>query len=287
MKFSNLINFLSSFNDRTIIKKIKDKLINFNFADRHLPFKETKKIYLNQKYFINNFHYDIYDYSHVSQLIYSSYEKDIFSYYLNSFKEGENFIDIGSNIGVHSFFILKYLKPNHVISIEPQSLCIYLQNKTLKNNKELNPDKINFINSAIAYKETNIKIFRNNSGSGTLVDDFGSDYLNPNNLNTMKISNISIEDVFKNLSNRVINIKIDTQGSEINILKEIHNSNFIKNVGKIIFEINLNEIDELKTILKSFTKNFILTNLKNSEISIDDLDLHIKRCLVLSNKLLN
>ena len=93
MKFSKLINFLSSFNDRKIVKKLKDKLINFNFADRHVPFKETKKIYLNQKYFINNFHYDVYDYSHVSQLIYSSYEKDIFSYYLNSFKEGENFIE--------------------------------------------------------------------------------------------------------------------------------------------------------------------------------------------------
>ena len=48
--------------------------------------------------------------------------------------------------------------------------------------------KINFINSAIGHKETNIKIFRNNTGSGTLVNDFGSDYFNQTEENQKKLS---------------------------------------------------------------------------------------------------
>ena len=39
----------------------------------------------------------------VQQILYSSYEDKHFSFYLNSFKDNENFIDIGSNIGTHSF----------------------------------------------------------------------------------------------------------------------------------------------------------------------------------------
>lgn len=265
MKFSKLINFLSNFVDGKIIKKIKNWLINFNFKDRHKPFKKIKKIYLNRKYHINNFYYDAYDYSHVSQLIYSSYEQDNFSYYLNSFKENENFIDIGSNIGVHSFFILKYLNPKNVISIEPQKLCIDLQKKTLKNNIELNADKIHFINSAVG-KKANIKMLRNNTGSGTLVDDFGKDYIDKNNLNTLAITKIIIEDIFKRISNNVTNIKIDTQGSEIDILEEIYSSKFINNVNKIIFEVNLNRIDEFKTILKNYTGKFKLINFNESKI---------------------
>ena len=66
-------------------------------------------------------------------------------FYLNSFLSDEIFIDIGSNIGTHSFFILKYLSPFKVLSIDPQKICIYLQKKTLSSNKDLNKEKIEFM----------------------------------------------------------------------------------------------------------------------------------------------
>lgn len=283
MKFSNLINFFSNIKDYIIIKQIKKQIIKFFFKDRHTPFKKTKKIYLNKKYFIKNFYYDVYDYSHINQIFYSSYEDKHFSYYLNSFKENENFIDIGSNIGTHSYFILKYLKPKKVISIEPQGLCIHLQKKTLESNIEINSEKIEFINSAVGHKEKNIKLFRNNSGSGTLINDFGKEHIDMNNLSTLEVTHISIEDIFKKIDNGVTNIKIDTQGAEIKILEELYNSNFINNINKIVFEINLNEIDGLKTVLKRYFKKFELTDFNNSKVSIDEVHRYVKHDLVLSN----
>ena len=283
MSFSSLINFFSNFKDNIIIKQIKKRLIRFVFKDRHTPFKKTKKIFLNEKYFIKNFFYDVYDYSHISQLVYSSYEHEHFLFYLDSFKENENFIDIGSNIGVHSFFVLKYLKPKKVISIEPQGLCMHLQKKTLEGNTELSPEKIEFINSAVGHNEKNIKIFRNNTGSGTLVDDFGKEYVDLNNVNTLEVTHISVEDIFKKVTSDITNIKIDTQGAEIIILEEISNSNFINNINRIIFEINLNQIDRLKDVLKKYLNKFKLTDFNNSEVSINELHKHVKKDLVLSN----
>ena len=283
MNFSNLINFFSNFKDNLIIKQIKKQLIKLVFKDRHTPFKKTKKIYLNKKYFIKNFFYDVYDYSHVNQIVYSSYEDKHFLYYINSFKENENFIDIGSNIGTHSFFILKYLKPKKVISIEPQGLCVYLQKKTLEYNNEINSEKIEFINSAVGYKEKNIKIFRNNSGSGTLINDFGKEYVDMNNLTALDVTHISIEDIFKKLTNDFTNIKIDTQGSEVKILEEIYNSDFINNISRIIFEINLNQIDGLKIILKKYLRKFELTDFDDSKVLINELHKYVKKDLILSN----
>jgi len=283
MKFSNLINFFSNINDYIIIKQIKKQIIKFFFKDRHTPFKKTKKIYLNKKYFIKNFYYDVYDYSHINQIFYSSYENKHFSYYLNSFKENENFIDISSNIENHSYFVLKYLKPKKVISIEPQGLCMHLQKKTLENNIEINSEKIEFINSAVGQNEKSIKLFRNNSGSGTLINDFGKDYVDINNLTILEVTHISIQDIFKKISNEITNIKIDTQGAEMKILEEIYNSNFIDNIKKIIFEINLNEIDGIKTVLRKYLKKFELTDLNNSNILINKVDRYVKEDIVLSN----
>lgn len=283
MNYSNLINFFSNFKDNIIIKQIKKQLIKFVFKDRHTPFNKTKKIFLNKKYFIKNFFYDVYDYSHITQLVYSSYEHEHFLFYLNTFKENENFIDIGSNIGMHSFFILKYLRPKKVISVEPQSLCVHLQKKTLEGNIELASEKIEFINSAVGYKERNIKIFRNNTGSGTLVDDFGKEIIDLNNINTLEVTHTSVEDIFKKVTNGITNIKIDTQGAEIMILEEISKSNFIDNINKIIFEINLNEIDRLRNILNKYLNKFKLTDFNSFEVSINELHKHVKKDLVLSN----
>lgn len=287
MTFAKLIYFLSKFTDSIIFNKIKTKLINFVFQDRHTPLKKTKKVYINQNYYIDNFYYDVQDYSHVSQIIYSSYEKDIFIYYLNNFKANENFIDIGSNIGIHSFFVLKYLNPKKVISIEPQKLCIDLQKKTLQNNTNLKSENINFINSALGPKKSKIQVFRGNSGSGSILNDFGNDPINPSNLYTFSITNKSIKDIFKLISNNVVNIKIDVQGSEMYILEELFKSDHIKYVKKIIFEINLYGIDKMKTLLKKYSDEFKLTNLDGSELSIEYLHHYVKNCLVLSNKLFN
>ena len=98
------------------------------------------------------------------------------------------------------------------------------------------------INKAMSNKKLKLKIFRNNSGSGTLNDDFGSDHININNQEEKNIENIPVKKFFnilKNYKNK-ITIKIDVQGSEYSILKEIFKIKNISSIKNIIFEIILN-----------------------------------------------
>ena len=280
IKYSALVRFFANFQDGFIVKKFKDFLINFNFDNRHTPFQKTKKYYLNKKYFIENFYFNIYDFSNVDQLLYFEYEKNHFKFYLNSFLSDEIFIDIGSNIGTHSFFILKYLNPSKVLSIDPQKICIYLQKKTLSTNKDLNKEKIEFINSAVGDFPSELKLFRSNSGSATLANDFGSDSVDLFNIEKHNISNISIEDIFKKLSKKLVTIKIDVQGSEEKILDGIYNSNSLINIKNIIFEINNTNMDVLKIVIQKYLNKYKLIDLNYNEISILEIEKH--RDLVLS-----
>ena len=67
------------------------------------------------------------------------------------------------------------------------------------------------------------------------------------------------------------------------ILEEISNSNFIDNINRIIFEINLNKIDRLKDVLKKYVNKFKLTDFNNFEVPINELHKYVKKDLVLSN----
>lgn len=157
--YLKIINYFSGIEDSFYFnEKLKNFLLNFMFMYRHKPFQETIKIFITKKYCIEKFCFDIFDYSHVSQLIFANYEKNHFKFYLKNFYKNEIFVDIGSNIGVHSFFVLKFLDPFRVYSIEPQSLCADLQKKTLMNNKELAIKKNRFfiINKSINNKKKNL-----------------------------------------------------------------------------------------------------------------------------------
>ena len=138
------------------------------------------------------------------------------------------------------------------MSIDPQKICIYLQKKTLSCNNNLNKEKIEFINSAVGDSTSEIKLFRNNSGSGTLVNDFGSDPVDSVNIENHNISSISVEDVFKKLSKELVTIKIDVQGSEEKILNDIYNSNSLINIKNIIFEVNKTNLDNLKKVIQKY-----------------------------------
>jgi hypothetical protein len=130
LNYLKIVNFFSSREDFFCLnQKLKNFILNFIFMYRHKPFQETKKIFITKKYCIEKFSFDIFDYSHVSQLLFANYEKSHFQFYIKNFSKGEIFIDIGSNIGVHSFFVLKFLNPFRVYSIEPQPLCANLQKK--------------------------------------------------------------------------------------------------------------------------------------------------------------
>ena len=120
IKYLTLVRFFANFQDGFIMKKFKNFLINFNFNNRHTPFQKTKKYYLNKKYFIENFYFDIFDYSNVLQLLYFEFEKNHFKFYLDSFLSDEIFGNdkLISLPLIEGFSVTKFISASLVLPID-------------------------------------------------------------------------------------------------------------------------------------------------------------------------
>jgi FkbM family methyltransferase len=285
--FSDLIRFISKNN--ILNSFFRNKLINFFFHERHEPFKIIRKFYINKKYFVD-ICCNIYDYSQILQVAKPEYESDIFNFYLNNLNKNYVFLDIGSNIGIHSFFIKKYCNLKDVISVEPNKKCIFLQKKTFSFDKKL---KIKIINKIISHKKINIlSEFNNNSGSGTINNDFGKDIVLSANINksfclSQKPSNL-LKKIQKKKPTNKIAIKLDIQGSEYDFLRSIKSILTKKNnIEFIIFEINKNNYYLMKDLIKGISPKYILKDLFNNRIDINYIKMKkiLKKNLLLIKKI--
>ena len=160
----------------------------------------------------------------------------IFSFYLFNKKKYQNFIDVGANIGLHSLFFKKFnLK---VKSFEPDENHF----KEFKRNLSLNNvRKIKLYKFAVSNKngkKTFVRVCDNTTGShliGKKKDPYGK-------LEKFKVKTVNLNKFL----NGTCLVKIDAEGSEVDILKSIKKEKFVKN--DFILEINNN-----KNALKIFT----------------------------------
>jgi FkbM family methyltransferase len=287
MQIPNIHNFYQFLSKKNLLNDfIRNKFINFIFRERHTPYKKFRKYFINNKYFID-IYIDIYDYSHVLQATKPEYESEIFLFYLKKLNKNHLFIDIGSNIGLHSFFVRKFLNIKNIYSVEPNLKCIFLQKKTISSNKNL---KIKIINKLITSLTNNVLVqINNNTGSGTINNDFGKDAPLAFNLNNSKVATISPSKFIKNIRKKNLMsdfvIKLDIQGSEYNFLEDIKNILIHENYIKfIVFEINNKNFHLLKNLIIKLKTRFILTDLSMKLIEINFLPINklLKRNLLLS-----
>ena len=287
MQIPSLYNFYQFLSKKNLLNDfIRNKFINFIFRERHSPYKKFRKYFINNKYFID-IYIDIYDYSHVLQAIKPDYESEVFLFYLKKLNKNNLFIDVGSNIGLHSFFVKKFLNIKNIYSVEPNLKCIFLQMKTINSNKNL---RVEIINKLITSGTNNfLTQFNNNSGSGTINNDFGKDPPPTFNLNNSKTATIGYYKFIKNIRKKNLMsdfvIKLDIQGSEYNFLKDIKNILIHEKYIKfIIFEINSKNFYLLKNLIIRLKKKFMLTDLSMKLIEINSLPINklLKRNLLLS-----
>jgi hypothetical protein len=153
--------------------------------------------------------------------------------------------------------------------------------------------KIKIINKIISHKKINIlSEFNNNSGSGTINNDFGKDIVLNANINksfclSQKPSNL-LKKIQKKKPTNKIAIKLDIQGSEYDFLRSIKSILTKKNnIEFIIFEINKNNYYLMKDLIKGISLKYILKDLFNNRIDINYIKMKkiLKKNLLLIKKI--
>lgn len=168
-------------------------------------------------------------------------------YYKNISKNIHNnfiVIDIGANIG--AFTILAAKIAEKVFSFEPEKENFKLLKKNIKLNRIKN---VCLFNYAVFGNEKEKELFIKDNESGRC-----SFYLNSDK--TQKVKVISLKKIFEENSISFCNfLKIDTEGSEYEILKNLPPSYF-KKIGIIALEFHdYIKNNELKNIIDLLTKN--------------------------------
>lgn len=171
---------------------------------------------------------------------------DRFYNFLNKVKRDFAFLDVGSNIGIFSLIAAKNKSCKAIIAFEPNE----------KIYKRLVKNLINFSNPKFLYKMAisdknttkNFEINIISSGSSKITDK------TKNSISVKTVNHEFLNSIFKNIDKDFI-VKIDTEGHDIIVLKEImkiKNVNFkyiyievlrgksdIKEIEKILFDYSI------------------------------------------------
>ena len=174
-------------------------------------------------------------------LVRSSREKFVNEYFVPI--EGDVIIDIGANIGTFSVKSAHHvLKKGKVIAIEADPNTF----TQLKKNIELNKlENIIPINLAVFNKKTALKLNRaNSSGESSLKFSKGSEYI--------QVNTQTLDEVLTSLRIKKIDwIKIDVEGSEVEVLEGATKTLQLHNNLKMLIELHFEgERDIIENILK-------------------------------------
>tara|TARA_B100000989_G_scaffold298708_1_gene289351 strand:+ start:2281 stop:2952 length:672 start_codon:yes stop_codon:yes gene_type:complete len=157
------------------------------------------------------------------------------------------FIDIGSCVGLFVEEIFKkydYSKISEIHCFEPHKANFNFLNEKYKKNK-----KIIINNFAISNKKGEFKFYmKNYNNKFDFAGNAGSSLKkNKNNIDktnyeVVKVTKIS-EYIIENNLNRIELMKIDSEGSEYDIIFDILDSNLLEKINKIYFEDHSRKIN--------------------------------------------
>jgi len=162
------------------------------------------------------------------------------------------FLDIGANSGLYSISALKNKFLYKCYAFEPVLKTV----ENLKNNFILNKCKDNYLIVSKGISNFNgqvdINIDPNDSGRSNLRNKPATSIVDLNKSRINCINGNDLNDIVVNKKNIPIIIKIDVEGHEIIVLKELFNSNLKNYIKEFFLEINERWVDKeiILTILK-------------------------------------
>lgn len=163
-------------------------------------------------------------------------------------KENDVVLDIGANYGFFSMYSI-HKGASEVISVEPIQ-------KSYENIVELSQTlPITPINKAVGSIDGHVKMtLCNDVSARNCVSEYNS--LLENNGDEIIVESININSLIKQIDKKITYAKIDCEGSEIDIFKDIFDYN-LKNIDRYCIETHSDEI-----------KDFIVNKLSNSNFEI-------------------
>lgn len=183
-----------------------------------------------------------------------------YGYFLSDFIKKINykfyFLDIGANQGIYSLLAAKNLNCDKVFAFEPTPETFKLLQENIYINKFLK--KIIPFQAVICDKNGQLELttFHNHSGGSSITPRIGK----KNFKNKILVNSYTRCELNKlNFKKLVpIIIKIDTEGSEPQIINELVKTNFIEDVNHIFFECNDNYTDyeDMKKVLQANGFNY-------------------------------
>jgi len=181
-----------------------------------------------------------------------------FSNYLKNQKQTNIFLDIGANQGLYSLLASKNHSINKVYSFEPITSTYNLLKANLIKNGFL--DKCKIYNYGIGTFNKKVKFIVDSTHSGNAAILKNVQRINKNH-SLFKEKIINFEELNKLIEfnpNDKIGIKIDTEGSELDILQTLSLSKFWINVTWIHIEMDgsLSYLKKIYEIMKNH--NFII-----------------------------
>ena len=292
---TNYIKFFSKKSSLDFIfRKLRNAYLKALANNDLKPIKKMNKVFVSNDRKIEIF-MDSHDYSHIGQVADPNWENKIFNYYDKFNFDNLIFVDLGANIGCHTLFYYNFKKFDKLIYVEPNLKCVELFRQSLSVQKSFKEkqDKVLILNNVIGDKNgyLDLKVFKNNSGSGTIVDYFGKEskknimLKSKSEFNFSKIETLTISNIFSKIKkNDNIIIKMDIQGAEPRILNQIGDIIDDYNVKLCFFEINDFDHDIMKKSLRKFKKKYFLNDLKDEQVDENNMNKYLKDVLVLKSK---
>lgn len=274
-KLFDRFTFLYSIYRKTGLKDIRNrtrKLMKKLRKDNYIANFEGFKMILDEHSYM--------DLSLYKELLkHSSYEADLTKYIRDNLRPGNSFVDIGANSGYYTLLASSIVGANGVvISFEPHPGTY---NRLLQNVKLNSADNVKLYNIALSSYD----------GKGKLNVSRSSDGLN--SLKPILLTEESIDVDIKRLdtiigSKSVNMIKIDAEGSELDILEGAKLSLMKNPRVQIIYEINRTFIESTNVIKKLNDLGFSSFVVKNGIISVkissfEDIPIGIDNLIALRN----
>jgi FkbM family methyltransferase len=196
-----------------------------------------------------------------------------------NFKDGQDFIDIGSSFGTYSLFVNKFFPKSNIFSFEPNFKYYKIQKENIKLN---NFNKIKLFNMG-CYDNTLSKV--------SFKDLDGGSYLAINKNLKKKIQVVNLDKFIKKKTN-IGYIKIDVEGAEYKVLKGLENimdlsrpivqielsTSFLMRFNDSIIDIfNYFKIKDYLFIRKQFSKKTIRF-IKSNKIYFNSTKKNTKSC---------
>lgn len=187
-------------------------------------------------------------------------------YFVKLENKSPTIIDCGGNIGLSALFFKRYYPTSRITIFEPSKTTFYVLSKNIERNKL---SGIKLINAAVSDTKGDLIFYKNkrSPGSSTTIsysksNSIGNDYVEE------KIKSVLLSDY---IDNEVDLLKVDIEGGENKVFKDLDSKNKLGKVKEIVFEYhdNISNTDNgLCEILEILEKNKFRTIIYGSDFAL-------------------